>query len=96
LKCEILYANNTCLHMFGFKTVEEALAKDSAALFRNREDRKNILNILEQTGLLHNIELEMVTPKGKPIVVLLNATLESDSISGMMMDITEQKQADEV
>jgi hypothetical protein len=38
----------------------------------------------------------MVTPKGKPIVVLLNATLESDSISGMMMDITEQKQADEV
>jgi formate hydrogenlyase transcriptional activator len=91
----IVYANPACLRMFGFKDLEEARAKDFSALFKNGEDRKNILNILEQTGSLQNIELEMVTHTGKPIVVLLNAVLESDSITGMMMDITERKQADE-
>jgi len=95
LKGDILYLNDMCLRMFGFETLEEAAPEGSPARYRNPEDRKTILEILEQTGKLTNFEIEFVTKTGESIVVLLSATLESDVITGMMMDISEHKRADD-
>jgi len=95
LNCQILYANNVCLQMFGFKTPEQFLAEDFPIPYKNQEDGKIILNILKQTGRINNFELELVTKTGQPIVVLLSASLDSDIITGMMVDITQRKQIDE-
>jgi PAS domain S-box-containing protein len=93
---EISYANETCLRMFGFETLEETMSGGSAALYRNPEDRKTVLEILEQTGKVHNFEVEGVTKTGEPIIVLLSATLESGVVTGTVMDITEHKRANDL
>jgi len=95
LKCQILYANNACLQILGFNTPDQILAEDFPIPYKNQEDGKIILKILKQTGRINNFELELVTKTGKPIAVLLSASLESDTITGMMVDITQRKQIDE-
>lgn len=92
---DVLYYNDACLRMFGFETMEEAASGGVSVRYRNQRDRNTVLEILEQTGKLTGFEVEFVTKKEEPIVVLLSATLESGVITGMMMDITERKQADE-
>jgi PAS domain S-box-containing protein len=95
LKGDILYINETCLHLFGFETPEEAASEGSPGRYRNQEDRKTVIEILKKKGNLSNFELEFITKTGDPLIVLLSATLESEVITGMIMDITEHKRADE-
>lgn len=96
LKGEILYINDTCLRMFGYATLEvlTSTVTNVASLYRKQEDRESLLKILEQSGSVSNFEVEFLTKTGEPIVLLLSATLESDIITGMMMDISDRKQAD--
>ena len=88
---EILYVNDTWLRMFGFDTLEEARAGGSLARYQNPEERKTTIRLLEQSGRLNNFAVEMTTKTGEFITVLLSATLESDIITGMMMDITDRR-----
>jgi len=92
---DIVYMNDTCLRMFGYKSLEEARLKGSPSRYQNQEDRKALLEILAQTGQVSNCEVEFVAESGAPIVALLSAVLDSDVITGMMMDITDRKRADE-
>jgi PAS domain S-box-containing protein len=94
-KGDILYMNNACLRMFGFENMEEAVTGGSFRRYQDQEDRKNNLKILKKTGRLTNFEVKLVTNKREPIVVLLSATLESDVITGMVVDITERKRSEE-
>ena len=61
LKGNILYMNNACLRMFGFESLEAAIAEGSLSRYQNPEDRKNILKILKKNGKLTNVELKLVT-----------------------------------
>jgi PAS domain S-box-containing protein len=90
-KGDLLYVNDTWLRMFGFETLEEARLGGSPARYQNPEERNTNLKLLEQTGTLNNFAVELVTKTGEPILVLLSATLESDIITGMMMDVTERR-----
>ena len=92
LNGEILYVNRTLLRMAGFESMEEM---GSAASFYMRPgDRGALIGLLRGTGAVHNHELELRTRKGKPISVLLSATLEGNVMSGMIMDITDRKVAE--
>ncbi|MFZ2799456.1 MAG: PAS domain S-box protein [Syntrophorhabdus sp.] len=91
---DVLYLNNTCLHMLGFATLEDAKSGGSPSFYKNREDRKLFLEFIKQNKKVSNYEVEFVTHSGYPLHILLSATLESDTITGMMMDITEHKQKD--
>ena len=91
MKGDILYTNHACLKILGYKSYEEVDKKLSAEHYRYPDDRKTVLNILKEKGKLNNFELELVRKNEDPIFVLLSATLDSDVISGMMMDITQHK-----
>jgi PAS domain S-box-containing protein len=95
LKGDILYMNNACLRLFGLENLEEAMAGGSLSRYQNQEDRRNNLKILEETGKLTNFEVQLVTRRGEHITILLSATLESDVITGVMVDITERKRSEE-
>ncbi|NTV00282.1 MAG: sigma 54-interacting transcriptional regulator, partial [Methanoregulaceae archaeon] len=95
LKGDLLYFNNEGLRMFGYESLEEARAAGTVSLYRNPEDRKRLLEGLTQTGKVADFEGEYVTKAGESIFILFNAALEGEVITGMMMDITDRKRAED-
>ncbi len=95
LQGDLLYANSAGLRMFGYETLEEGRAGGTFGRYRNPEDRKNLIEMLKQTGRVSEFSAECMTRMGESIFILINAVLEGGVISGMMMDITQIKRAEE-
>jgi PAS domain S-box-containing protein len=92
---EILYANQASLKMFEFDSLGEMIADGAVARYQDPQDRETLIERLRTTGLVSGFEFRACTRKGRPLTVLLNATLSGDVLSGMVMDITQRKQAEE-
>src|SRR5512139_709443 len=69
-KGDILYANDMCLRIFGYESLEEAMSVGARNRYRNPQDRENIIEVLKQTGKLTNFEVECVTKTGESIFLL--------------------------
>lgn len=94
LNGDILFANDAMVEMFDFENVEEFQTTKSPQLYKNSEDRKKIIEKLKKDGNLSYHEMDMISNTGKTITILLSAYLEDNTISGMMMDITESKKSE--
>ena len=94
LKGEVLYVNDALLEMMEFDSLEDMVSSGVVARYKNPEDRKTLLENLERSGHVNNFEVDQVTKNGNTKNIILNAVLEEDVISGMIMDITERKQAE--
>jgi len=92
---EFLYVNEALCRMFGYDSPEEFLAGNVSARYKNEADREVFLKDLRERGFLRNHEMEYLTKDGSVIHVLENATMEGETISGMVMDITKRKEAEE-
>jgi len=94
MKGSILYANEAMAEIFGFESVEEFKTKKVLQFYKNLENRKTFIKKLIKNGKFRNLEVDMITNTGKTITLLLNAHLENNIISGMMMDITSRKKSE--
>ena len=90
-----LYGNEALARMLEFESLEDLLPTPVSERYKNPEDRKSFIKYLKETGKVLNFELELVTMTGKTRNVLLNAVLEGDEISGMMLDITDRKESEQ-
>ncbi len=90
---EITFVNQALARMLEFDSPQEMLAEGTLPLWRYPEHRQKFLSELKQHGHVENYEMDAVTKTGKIIHTLISATLHSDEISGMVIDITERKQA---
>jgi diguanylate cyclase (GGDEF)-like protein/PAS domain S-box-containing protein len=95
MKGDILYVNEAMLKMLEFGSPGEMMSVSTLTTYKNPDDRNVLIEKLKKTGRISNFETELLTKTGKSKYVILNATLEDDVISGMMMDITERKQVEE-
>lgn len=95
LRGDFVYANSTCIRMFGYESLEEARSAVSLSQYWNPEERKTMLATLKQTGKLSNFEAEWMTKTGESIFILFNATLESGVITATLVDITKRKLAEQ-
>ncbi len=96
LNGEILFLNDTFFRTFGWDSKEDIVLQGSPAHYKHPADREVLLRILEQSGAVNGYEVELKTKSGAPVRVLLSATLKGDVISGMILDITERKMAEEL
>ena len=94
LKGDILYVNEALIKMFEFESSEEMMSVDIISLHKNIKDREVLIEKLKGTGKINNFEIEALTKAGKTKNVLLSAVLDENVISGMIMDITELRQAE--
>lgn len=94
LKGDILYINEALVRMLGFDSREEIIASGALVRYKNRKDREVLIEKLKKEGKVSNFEFEVLTKTGETKNVLLSATLRGDVLSGMLRDITEQKQAE--
>lgn len=86
-----LYVNKALAAAFEFSSPEEMMSESVLSRYSDPDDRRTFLDNLKKHGRVSNFELETISKSGKPITLLLNSTLEGDTISGMALNITEQK-----
>jgi len=93
---QFLYANEALARMFGYDSPDQLIAAGSAVNHYSRPlQREALLAALQQTGTVKNFEIELKTRSGKIKNVLISVTLDNDTLSGMILDITERKQAED-
>ncbi len=86
-----LYVNKALAATFEFDSPEEMMSENILARYKNPEDRAAFLDELKKNGKVSNFELDTISKTGKTIHIILNSTLEDGTISGMVLDVTEQK-----
>jgi PAS domain S-box-containing protein len=88
------FANEAMVQMFDFDSPEQMIAHGSIELWNDIEDRERMLAELQKHGRVSSFEAEAVTRTGRHIHVLFSAKQIDDRISGMLMDISDRKQAE--
>ncbi len=92
---DILFANDSMAKMFHYERVDELKEENIKKLYKNNEDRYQLINKLEKESRIRDYELEIVAKDNQTVNVLVSASLEDDIISGMFMDISDRKQSEE-
>jgi PAS domain S-box-containing protein len=95
IRGDIIYVNEALSEMFEFDSPEEMTGSGVLTRYRNPEDRHMLIEGLRKTGHISNHEVDCLTKHGNSRTILINAALEGDIISGMILDITKRKQAEE-
>jgi PAS domain S-box-containing protein len=96
LNGDFLYVNETLSGMFEYDSPEDMMSHNVLETYKHKDDRKVLIENLKKTGRIENFEVELVTKTGNPKNFILAATLEGDILSGMIMDVTERKRAEEM
>ncbi len=92
---KMIYVNRALSQMLEFESPEDQLAHTAFDSYQNPEDRKAWIEELRAKGRIVNRELNFVTKTGQLKHVLASGTLEGEVLSGMIIDISELKKAQE-
>lgn len=87
----IHYVNNALSQLMEFESQDKVLQGRSIDWYKNPRDRYLLMHELQENGLVHDFEFDMVTKKGHIKTVMAAARLDGKSVLGMIMDITETK-----
>lgn len=91
LEGDIFYVNETLSKMLEFDAREEGTLRSNLWEYKNPADGEALIEILKIKGKVDDFEIKVLTKTGKTKCLLYSATLEEDVISGMVVDIAEQK-----
>ena len=95
VKGDILFANEALARMAGYDSPADLMKEGVLATYKRGSDRNILLKNLREQGKISNFEFEFVRKNGETIRAILSAVLEGEMLSGMILDITERKQAEE-
>ncbi len=95
LKGNILFSNDALAHIFGYASKEDIKGIKIQTRYKNLKNRDFIIKILKEKGILKEYEVEFLKKTGETMNILLSATLDGETISGMIIDVTENKKAEE-
>jgi len=90
-----LYANRAAWEMLGYASGEELAAAGAEALYPDPDRRRELLERLAEEGQVLGYEVDVVTKQGEPRRLSVNATRSDARIVGMLIDVTEQRRAEE-
>ncbi len=93
LEGNILYVNEALIKMMEFESIDEMKSVGVLAQYSNLEDRDKLIATLSEWGEVKNFEVDLLTKTGTVKNVILTALLEGGVISGMILDISERRQA---
>jgi two-component system NtrC family sensor kinase len=91
----ILYVNEALSRMLEFESPEKMMSSSVLTTYKDLKDRQLLIGNLLKEQKVNSFECALLTKTGKTIYVLISATLSNGIISGMIMDITEHKTAEE-
>jgi PAS domain S-box-containing protein len=86
---EISYVNKALSDLLGYGAQLDLIGKNPMYWFANADDRRFFYQSLKDNVRVENFQTIMLTSNKNKIHVILNAQWGSDSISGMVLDMTE-------
>ncbi len=92
---EILYANEVVWRLFGYSTAEEFMAREAVGMYKDPADRAVLMRELKEAGQVTNHEFDAITKQGALRRMLLSGRLSGDTVTGMIMDITDRRRGEE-
>jgi PAS domain S-box-containing protein len=95
LQGEILLANEALSRMLDYPSIEELKKGGSIAKYRDLKEREKFVAQLKEKGKVDGFETELLTRTGQVRTVIISSVLENNVLSGMVMDITERKRAED-
>ena len=91
----LLFANDAMGKMLGYDSNKELVGMNVRALYKRDEERIKFQELITASKKIFNYEVQLVTKNGKTIEALINAFALGDMTTGMVMDITDRKQAED-
>ncbi len=93
----IFEANETMAKLFGCSTIEEFKQFSAGEFYPDEKSRNELLRILRSDGFVKGYQMRLISKNGNPIWVSLSAKifLKEGYIEGVIIDISEQKKAQE-
>lgn len=95
LRGDILYVNDYLVNLLGFPSAAEAGRQNALARYKRPEQREALLAELKKRGSATSFEIELLGKNGDVRNVLLSAVLHGEILSGMIVDVTEKRRAEE-
>ena len=95
LNGQFLFVNQALARVFDFDSPEQMVVEGALSCWEDSTQRELFWTTLREQGYVSNFETETITHAGRHIYVLFSATLIGDNISGMVMDITDRKRAEQ-
>jgi len=96
---EFISANPAIVSMFGFDSEQEFLSTSVSELFTDKENRDQLISILEKENSVSNYEIKLQKKNGEKIWCLLNINIIRDNSGiwkyqdGIITDISKEKLA---
>jgi len=90
-----IFVNDAMVRMFGFESKELMIAQGSLERWSDLGNRERMLTELQKHGSVTNFEAEMITHDDRHIHIIFSAKRVANDIFGMLMDITDRKQAEQ-
>jgi PAS domain S-box-containing protein len=99
---KILIANDAMARILGYQKAEEIIGKDILAFYKNPDERKHLIELLNEKGIVENLRLTLIRKDFDEIFLKINARLITQPetnqkiIEGNLQDITEQVKAEQI
>ena len=95
LKGKFQFVNEAFCSILKYDSAKKLVSKSLPSLFKSENDYKVLKEKLRKNKQVRNYELELVAFHDITRWVMVNALLKGNNVSGMIMDITERKKAEE-
>ena len=91
----LLFVNKAFRNILNFDSEEKLMSYSFSSLCETSKDYKNLIDSLKKNSVIQNFEIKMIPFSGDSRWVMLNATREGTSFSGMIRDIDGRKKTEE-
>ena len=92
---DIIFVNFAMVNIFHYESVEEMMDHNIKELYKNPEDRLRLIHKLQKEYKVTDYQMETIGKNGQTVNVLVSAILEDNILSGMFMDVTARKKAED-
>jgi two-component system cell cycle sensor histidine kinase/response regulator CckA len=93
-KGDIKYINEAMADIFEFDNIDDMIREGTIPRYKDLNDRESLIKNLKKSGKVKNFEFDVITGKGNIKNVILSSVTDGDELSGMIVDITERKNAE--
>ncbi|MDD5117633.1 MAG: ABC transporter substrate binding protein [Sulfuricurvum sp.] len=93
LSGKIIYVNHALTEILGFDSPEDLIGQDSSIRYAQPEQRNKLIQILQKEGHVANMEIELLDKYSVAVPVMISATVEGETFSGILMDMRELKRS---
>jgi len=92
---EFTFVNEALVNMLEYPSVLEFGPRKIQSLFSNNKNHTAFFHVLKKNHQVRDFETELTSGTGKKKNVIINAQLKGKTLSGMIVDITSRKEAEE-